>query len=61
MQAEVFSDDFERARDYLTVGVTRSGWDGFLGKGPHETVDVLNASIDRPGQLYIASTFSYDH
>ncbi|MCJ7778297.1 MAG: hypothetical protein MUP16_08295, partial [Sedimentisphaerales bacterium] len=59
VQAEVFSDDFERARDYLTVGVTRSGWDGFLGLNPHETVDKLDASINRPRQLYIESTGGY--
>ncbi|MHC4568110.1 MAG: hypothetical protein ACYTE3_20400, partial [Planctomycetota bacterium] len=56
VQAAVFSDDFETARDYVAEGVQGTGWDGFVGLGPGETVDALNASIDRAGQLYLAST-----
>jgi regulation of enolase protein 1 (concanavalin A-like superfamily) len=55
VQAAVFNDDFEAAHDYLTAGVEGTGWDGFIGRGPNETVASLNASGDRPGQLYIAS------
>ncbi len=54
-QAEVFSDNFDTPRDFLAKGVEGSGWDGFLGRGPGQTVASLNASGDRPGALYIAS------
>ncbi|MCP4168011.1 MAG: DUF1349 domain-containing protein [Chloroflexi bacterium] len=52
----IFSDDFETAHDYVADGVDGTGWDGFVGLNPGETVDALNASIDRAGQLYLAST-----
>ncbi|MCP4449825.1 MAG: hypothetical protein GY809_00065, partial [Planctomycetes bacterium] len=52
----IFSDDFETAHDYVADGVDGTGWDGFVGLNPGETVDALNASIDRGGQLYLAST-----
>jgi len=58
IQADVFSDNFDIPRDYLTEGVEGTGWDGFLGLGTDETVDALNASIDRPGSLYIESNGS---
>lgn len=54
-QADVFSDDFETAYDYISGGVEGTGWDGFLGLGPGETVNALNASFSRPGQLYLES------
>ena len=54
--AAVFSDEFEVAHDYVADGVEGTFWDGFVGLGPDETVDALNASIARPGQLYIEST-----
>ncbi len=57
--AEVFTDDFEISHDYLTAGVTGTSWDGFIGLGAGETVDELNASIDRAGQLYIESIKLY--
>ncbi len=57
--AEVFMDDFETAHDYLTEGVTGTGWDGFVGLSTGETVDALNASIDNPGELYMESTGAY--
>jgi len=59
LQAEVFSDDFETPYDYITEGVTKTGWDGFTGLGQSETVDALNASMDRAGQLYIESSNSW--
>jgi regulation of enolase protein 1 (concanavalin A-like superfamily) len=55
VQAAVFTDNFDTAHDYLTEGVEGTGWDGFVGRGANETVASLNASGDRPGQLYIAS------
>ena len=58
-QAGIFRDTFDAARDYVTDGVAGTGWDGFVGKGPRETVTTLNASGSRPGQLYIESTLSY--
>src|SRR4030042_4471088 len=57
--AAVFSDNFDTAHDYLVDGVAGTGWDGFLGKGPGETVDALNAAKDRPGQLFIRATNSW--
>jgi hypothetical protein len=54
--AAVFSDEFEVAHDYVADGVEGTFWDGFVGLGPDETVDALNASMARPGQLYIEST-----
>jgi len=59
VQAGLFRDGFDTAHDYVTDGVAGTGWDGFLGKGPNETVTTLNASQSRPGQLYIESTLSY--
>ena len=64
VQAEVFSDDFETPYDYVAVAAEDPGriaqetiWDDFIGwAAAGETVDALNASIDRPGQLYVAST-----
>jgi hypothetical protein len=53
---EYFSDDFETAHDYVADNVAGTAWDGYFGWLPGETVDALNASMDRPGQLYLAST-----
>jgi hypothetical protein len=53
---EFFSDDFETPHDYVANNVAGTGWDGYFGWLPGETVDALNASIERPGQLYMAST-----
>ena len=61
LNAAVFSDDFGVAHDYVAEGVTGTVWDGFLGLGDNETVDALNASMDRAGELYIASTGAYYH
>lgn len=58
-QAAVFTDNFDTARDYLTEGVDGTGWDGFIGKAPGDTVDALNASKDRAGQLFLRSTNSW--
>ncbi len=57
-QAAVFSDNFDTAHDYLTQGAEGTGWDGFLGRGPNQTVNALNASTARPGALYIESANS---
>jgi len=54
VQADVFSDDFEMAHDYIAEGVQGTGWDWIVGLNPSETIDALNASIDRDGQLYLA-------
>ncbi len=59
VQAEVFSDDFDTPYDYITEGIGKTGWDGFTGLGEDETVDALNASTDREGQLYIESNNSW--
>jgi regulation of enolase protein 1 (concanavalin A-like superfamily) len=53
--AGTFNDSFDTPRDYLTEGVVNTGWDGFIGRGPGETVSILNASQDRPGELHMAS------
>jgi uncharacterized protein (DUF427 family) len=55
-KAEVFSDDFETPHDYVADGAEGTGWDDFIGWYEGETVDALNASIDRAGQLYMEST-----
>ena len=59
VQAAVFSDDFETPRDYLTDSLEGIGWDGFIGLGLDETANALNASIDRPGELYLESVESF--
>jgi hypothetical protein len=53
---DFFSDDFNSPHDYVADNVAGTGWDGYLGWLPGETVDALNASIDREGQLYVQST-----
>jgi len=58
-QAAVFSDNFDTAHDYLTQGTEGTGWDGFIGKGPNQTVNALNASTARPGALYMESNNSF--
>jgi hypothetical protein len=58
-QAAGFTDNFDTPRDYITDGVDGTGWDGFIGKAPGDTVDALNASKDRAGQLFIRSTNSW--
>ena len=59
VQAAVFSDDFETPRDYIAESLEGTGWDGFTGLGLNETANALNASIDRPGELYLESVNSY--
>ncbi|MDH7598081.1 MAG: discoidin domain-containing protein, partial [Sedimentisphaerales bacterium] len=56
---DVFVDTFDAARDYLTAGTAGSGWDGFIGAGPQETASAINASISRPGQLYLESAGAF--
>jgi hypothetical protein len=58
-QAGTFTDNFDTPRDFLADGVEGTGWDGFVGKNATETVDKLNVSQDRPGQLFLQSTGSY--
>ena len=53
---EFFSDNFDTPHDYVADNVAGTGWDGYFGWLPGETVDALNASIDREGQLYLEST-----
>ena len=55
----VFSDNFDIPHDYLARNVAGTGWDGYLGSNPGETVDALNSSMERAGQLYMASTGAY--
>jgi hypothetical protein len=52
----VFSDDFDTPHDYLARNVAGTGWDSYIGSGEGETVDALNSSMERAGQLYMAST-----
>ena len=52
----IFSDDFEIAHDYVANNVAGTGWDGYFGWLPGESVDALNANMARPGQLYIESS-----
>ncbi len=59
VQAGTFTDSFDAAHDYLTQGVEGTGWDGFVGRGAGEAVSALNASTDRAGALYMASTGAY--
>jgi len=54
-----FSDDFNTPHDYRADGVAKTGWDGFVGKSAGETVDVLQADINHPNELYIKSTGSH--
>jgi len=53
---DFFSDDFETPHNYVADNVAGTGWDGYFGWLPGETVDDLNANMDREGQLYIASS-----
>ncbi len=55
VQAGEWTVDFDTPHDFLADGVEGTGWDGFLGLGPQETVEALNASIERPGELYMSS------
>lgn len=55
LQAETVDDYFDVPRDYLTEGVDGTIWDGFLGLASGQTVNQLNASSVRAGELYIAS------
>jgi hypothetical protein len=52
----IFSDDFEAAHDYVADNVAGTGWDGYFGWLPGESVDALNANMAREGQLYIESS-----
>jgi len=57
----VFSDEFETPHDFVADGIEGTNWDGFLGLGDNETVDALNVSMDREGQLFIQSTNGFWH
>jgi hypothetical protein len=54
-------ESFDIWHDFLTDGTEGTFWDGFLGSGDNETVDALNASIDREGLLFIQSTGALFH
>ncbi|NLH42925.1 MAG: hypothetical protein GX448_13885 [Planctomycetes bacterium] len=60
-QAAVFSDNFDTAHDFLANGVAGTSWDGFLGAETGQTASAINASIARPGQLFLESTGAYWH
>jgi hypothetical protein len=53
---EFFSDDFETPHDYVADGADGTGWDDYFGRLVGESVDALNANMDRAGQLYIQSS-----
>jgi len=59
VQAEVFIDNFDTPHDYITDGVEGTIWDDFFGLFPGETIESLNASIDREGQLFMSSQGGY--
>jgi len=59
VKGDIFTDSFDSTHNYLTEGVTGTGWDGFVGLGAGETVNELNASIDRAGKLYMESQGAY--
>ncbi len=61
VQGAVFSDGFETSHDFLADGVAGTSWDGFIGSDPGQTVAALNASMARPGQLYLESAGAYYH
>jgi len=54
----LFVDGFDAPHDYLNDGVGDTGWDGFVGLEWTETANAINASMDRPGQLYLESEFN---
>jgi hypothetical protein len=58
-RADVFTDNFEAAHDYIADGVAGTGWDGTLGlsetRAPGGSPDVMDANDSRPGALYIES------
>ncbi len=51
--AELFSDDFTAAHDYLAAGTAGTIWDGFIGLKPHQSVERLESA---GGLLQVAST-----
>ncbi|MFC1604330.1 LamG-like jellyroll fold domain-containing protein [Planctomycetota bacterium] len=53
---EFFSDDFETPHDYIANGADGTGWDDYFGRLTGESIDALNANMDRAGQLYIQSS-----
>jgi hypothetical protein len=54
-QAGEWTDNFDTPHNYLQVGTEGTGWDGFVGLGPEETANAINASGDRAGQLFLQS------
>jgi hypothetical protein len=56
VRGEVLIDDFNTPHDYVANGAAGTIWDDYYGWMPGETVTALNASGDRPGQLFISST-----
>src|SRR4030042_4786724 len=65
VQADSFEDDFNTPYDYVANNVYGADWDGIIGLGPGETVDVMDANTTNApndanlsGLLYIQSTLS---
>ena len=59
VRAGIFTDNFDTPHDFLADGIVGTGWDGFLGAAAGETASAINASMDRPGELYLASAGGY--
>jgi hypothetical protein len=55
VSGQEFRDDFDVPTDFLLEGVEGTGWDGLIGLEEGQTAAALNASMSRPGQLYLAS------
>ena len=51
------SDNFDTPRDYLTEGVSGTIWDGLVGLGMYESVEVMDASITTSGVLRLESAY----
>jgi regulation of enolase protein 1 (concanavalin A-like superfamily) len=50
------NDNFNTPHDYLKDGVAGTVWDGFIGKGPYQAAEQINASISTPGVLRLQSS-----
>lgn len=55
---DLFVDTFDTPHDYLSQGAAGTGWDGFVGLGPDETANAIDANQTRKGQLYLESAFN---
>jgi regulation of enolase protein 1 (concanavalin A-like superfamily) len=50
------NDNFNTPHDYLTDGVAGTVWDGFIGKGPYQVAEQINAGVSTPGVLRLQSS-----